>query len=184
MVRISGDLLKVLGFNETGEWCEAQLVQSQNNSPDTIQQLLGWVPFNYIAPYNSKSTHSWYHGPLSKIEAEHLLLSGVTGSFLVRESEGSSGTYTISLRHDTRVYHYRINYNQNAAMYFISEEAQFETLEKLIHHHSKYTSGLRSLLKYPAAKRKQAPPPVWATPQESQVGFARLTLYYRVSGVN
>ncbi len=161
--------MKILGFNETGEWCEAHLVQSQNSVPDTQQQLLGWVPYNYITPANSKSTHSWYHGPLSKIEAEHLLLSGVTGSFLVRESEGSSGTYTISLRHDTRVYHYRINYNQNAAMYFISEDAQFETLERLIHHHSKYTSGLRSLLKYPAAKRKQAPPPVWATPQETQV---------------
>ena len=174
LLSFTGDLFRVLGFNDTGEWCEAQLVSSPrlnggNPGDGGFQQLLGWVPFNHIAAANSRHSHSWYHGPLSKIEAEHVLLSGVTGSFLVRESEGSSGTYTISLRHDTRVYHYRINFNQNAAMYFISEEAQFDTLEKLIHHHSKHTAGLRSLLRYPAAKRKHAPPPVWVTPQHPQV---------------
>lgn len=40
---------------------------------------------------------------------EYLLSSGINGSFLVRESESSPGQRSISLRYEGRVYHYRIN---------------------------------------------------------------------------
>ena len=50
-----------------------------------------------------------YHGPVSRSYAEYLLSSGINGSFLIRESESSPGQMSISLRHDGRVYHYRIN---------------------------------------------------------------------------
>ena len=52
--------------------------------------------------------HSWYHGPISRNNAEFLLSSGINGSFLVRESESSTGQKSISLRYEGRVYHYRI----------------------------------------------------------------------------
>jgi hypothetical protein len=50
-----------------------------------------------------------YHGKVSRSEAEYLLSSGINGSFLVRESETSPGLFSISVRHDGRVYHYRIS---------------------------------------------------------------------------
>ena len=50
-----------------------------------------------------------YHGPVSRSYAEYLLSSGINGSFLIRESESSPGQMSISLRHEGRVYHYRIN---------------------------------------------------------------------------
>jgi len=58
---------------------------------------------------NSLEKHSWYHGPISRNAAEYLLSSGINGSFLVRESESSPGQRSISLRYEGRVYHYRIN---------------------------------------------------------------------------
>ncbi|VEL31916.1 unnamed protein product [Protopolystoma xenopodis] len=51
----------------------------------------------------------WYHGAIQRNYAEYLLNSGITGSFLVRESESHPGQLTISLRHEGRIYHYRIN---------------------------------------------------------------------------
>lgn len=93
-----GEKLRVLGYNQNGEWSE---VRSKNGQ--------GWVPSNYITPVNSLEKHSWYHGPVSRNAAEYLLSSGINGSFLVRESESSPGQRSISLRYEGRVYHYRIN---------------------------------------------------------------------------
>lgn len=94
----SGEKLRVLGYNQNGEWSE---VCSKNGQ--------GWVPSNYITPVNSLEKHSWYHGPVSRSAAEYLLSSLINGSFLVRESESSPGQLSISLRYEGRVYHYRIN---------------------------------------------------------------------------
>lgn len=46
---------------------------------------------------------------MSRSESEYLLSHGINGSFLVRESETSIGQFSISLRHEGRVFHYRIN---------------------------------------------------------------------------
>jgi abelson tyrosine-protein kinase 1 len=110
-----GDQLRVLGYNKTKEWCEAQLVARKDPANNQLlpspphHQSIGWVPSLYVTPLNSLEKHSWYHGKVSRNEAECLLSSGINGSFLVRESETSLGQFSISLRHDGRVYHYRIS---------------------------------------------------------------------------
>ncbi|KAA3673418.1 uncharacterized protein DEA37_0013784 [Paragonimus westermani] len=55
----------------------------------------------------------WYHGSIQRSYAEYLLNSGITGSFLVRESESKPGQLTISVRYEGRIYHYRINRDEN-----------------------------------------------------------------------
>jgi abelson tyrosine-protein kinase 1 len=92
------------------EWSECQLVSIRGNSGGKLSApLIGWVPSLYITPLNSLDKHAWYHGKLTRSEAEFLLSSGINGSFLVRESETSVGQFSISVRHDGRVFHYRIN---------------------------------------------------------------------------
>ena len=97
---ITGEYVRILGYNNNGEWCEAK--KMKNNKT-------GWVPSSYVTPFNSLEKHSWYHGPISRNAAEYLLSSGIDGSFLVRDSESSPGQLSISLRFDGRVYHYRIS---------------------------------------------------------------------------
>jgi len=55
----------------------------------------------------SKHLHFWII--FFMFLSEYLLSSGINGSFLVRESESSPGQRSISLRYEGRVYHYRIN---------------------------------------------------------------------------
>nr|XP_020724452.1 Abelson tyrosine-protein kinase 2 isoform X4 [Odocoileus virginianus texanus] len=135
-----GEKLRVLGYNQNGEWSE---VRSKNGQ--------GWVPSNYITPVNSLEKHSWYHGPVSRSAAEYLLSSLINGSFLVRESESSPGQLSISLRYEGRVYHYRINTTADGQVY-VTAESRFSTLAELVHHHSTVADGLVTTLHYPAPK--------------------------------
>uniref|UniRef100_A0A667WRC8 Tyrosine-protein kinase n=1 Tax=Myripristis murdjan TaxID=586833 RepID=A0A667WRC8_9TELE len=135
-----GEKLRVLGYNQNGEWSE---VRSKNGQ--------GWVPSNYITPVNSLEKHSWYHGPVSRSAAEYLLSSLINGSFLVRESESSPGQLSISLRYEGRVYHYRINTASDGKVY-VTAESRFATLAELVHHHSTVADGLVTTLHYPAPK--------------------------------
>uniref|UniRef100_A0A183C8P9 non-specific protein-tyrosine kinase n=1 Tax=Globodera pallida TaxID=36090 RepID=A0A183C8P9_GLOPA len=174
-----GDQVRVLGYNKSREWCEVQLVRrcstAKLTSPSVHSNLatcspvlgssssslascssqcgqIGWVPSLYIAPANSLDKHSWYHGKITRAEAEHLLSSGINGSFLVRESETNPGQFSISLRHEGRVYHYRISFDANLRL-FITESAKFKTLGELVHNHSVSASGLICTLMYPVNKR-------------------------------
>ncbi|KAM5294218.1 tyrosine-protein kinase ABL2 isoform 3-T3 [Glossophaga mutica] len=135
-----GEKLRVLGYNQNGEWSE---VRSKNGQ--------GWVPSNYITPVNSLEKHSWYHGPVSRSAAEYLLSSLINGSFLVRESESSPGQLSISLRYEGRVYHYRINTTADGKVY-VTTESRFSALAELVHHHSTVADGLVTTLHYPAPK--------------------------------
>uniref|UniRef100_A0A915M555 Tyrosine-protein kinase n=1 Tax=Meloidogyne javanica TaxID=6303 RepID=A0A915M555_MELJA len=128
-------------------------IGSSVNSGGNYGQQIGWVPSIYIAPSNSMDKHSWYHGKITRIGAEQLLSSGINGSFLVRESETNPGQFSISLRHEGTVYHYRINCDENLRL-FITDTAKFKTLGELIHHHSVAASGLICALQYPVNKRQ------------------------------
>ena len=143
MLRIGkGDDLRVLKYNNDGDWCQ---VQSRRGE-------IGWVPSNYLMRVDGLEGHTWYHGNISRYEAEFLLKSGINGSFLLRESESMTGQHSISLRCDGRVYHYRINMSETGN-YFVTQEEQFPSLLELVMHHSTTADGLTTTLKFPAPKR-------------------------------
>ncbi|XP_022644251.1 tyrosine-protein kinase Abl-like isoform X2 [Varroa jacobsoni] len=180
-----GDQIKVLSYNKTNEWCEAQSRTGQ----------VGWVPANYITPANSLEKHSWYHGPISRNAAEYLLSSGINGSFLVRESESSPGQRSISLRCEGRVYHYRINVSDedvtgssctggsNRGKVYVTSECRFNTLAELVHHHSLVADGLITQLLYPAPKRNK--PAVFALspePDEWEIDRTDIVMKHKLGG--
>ncbi|XP_068218166.1 tyrosine-protein kinase Abl-like isoform X3 [Palaemon carinicauda] len=171
--RRRGEQVRVLSYNKSGEWCEAHAPSGE----------VGWVPSNYITPVNSLEKHSWYHGPISRNTAEYLLSSGINGSFLVRESESSPGQRSISLRYDGRVYHYRINEDENSKLY-VSSEFRFNTLAELAHHHSQHADGLITQLLYPAPKRNK--PTVFgltpAEPDEWEIERTDIAMKHKLGG--
>ena len=141
-----GDKLKVSRKSENSDWCEATSVRGE----------IGWVPTSYIAKVDSLEKHSWFHGNITRAEAELSLSSGINGSFLVRESESKPGQFSISLRYDGRVFHYRIHFDAGAKCY-VTPESKFDTLAKLVVHHSKNPDGLTTTLHYPAPNPRKPP---------------------------
>ncbi|CAF1176771.1 unnamed protein product [Rotaria sp. Silwood1] len=142
-----GEHLTIVNYHDRNhDWVEVRNTQGQ----------IGWVPQVFIKPLSSLDRHSWFHGKVSRCEAEYLLTQGINGSFLVRDSETVPGQLSISLRYDGRIYHYRINTDENG-QYYVSTELRFSTLQQLIHHHSITTDGLVHLLLYPINKHKIQP---------------------------
>nr|AQT19750.1 hypothetical protein Smed-abl-1 [Schmidtea mediterranea] len=155
-----GDCLKLISYNHIGDWSEVESFTSHNR---------GWVPTNYIArlnpiinqnniknkPANDSQlmAYQWYHGNITRQEGEHLLRSGINGSYLVRASESQPGQLSVTLRYDGRVYHYRIGFDIDKKLYYITENHKFPTVAFLIQHHSTFPDGLICALLYPVPKK-------------------------------
>uniref|UniRef100_A0A5S6R0N9 non-specific protein-tyrosine kinase n=1 Tax=Trichuris muris TaxID=70415 RepID=A0A5S6R0N9_TRIMR len=158
-----GDHVRVLYYHESGDWCRAEIIRLKRDdlkastgshalTGKRVPGRIGWVPSAYIAPVNSLEKHTWYHGKISRGEAEYLLSSGINGSFLVRESESCPGQISVSLRYEGRVYHYRLNEDSDGKLY-ITADRRFSSLAQLVHFHSREAEGLACSLLYPAPKK-------------------------------
>ncbi|KAL7063620.1 hypothetical protein AAHC03_0573 [Spirometra sp. Aus1] len=126
------------GLNQAGVSVPLQSTHQERDSrgPCTCPDLL---------------SERWYHGAIHRSYAEYLLNSGITGSFLVRESETNVGRLTISLRCDGKIFHYRICTDE-AGQFYVSETSRFATVTELIQHHEKTTDGLACPLIYAVSK--------------------------------
>ncbi len=100
-----GDTTWVRGWVPTSYLAEHVLPPPSNNAPP---QAL-YPPREWSEEYTPLSAHPWYHGAVSRQAGEQLLRSGITGSYLVRESESSPGQLSVTVRNLGRVYHYRIS---------------------------------------------------------------------------
>ncbi len=72
----------------------------------------------------------WFHGKITRDEAEDLLIPRTDGLFLVRESTNFPGDYTLCVVFQDKVEHYRVIYKDNKLT--IDEEVYFENLTKLV----------------------------------------------------
>ena len=150
-----GDKLKVLQISENGDWCEVTNVKGE----------VGWTPTSYIGMLENLKAKPWFYGNITKAEAELLLLSGINGSFLVRESESKPGQFSISLRYDGLTFHYRIHTDaERKLFYYVTPGSKFETVSELVAHHSKEPGGLTTTLRYLAPNSSK--PPIYSTPHE------------------
>ena len=134
-----GEFIKIIIENNKDEWS-----QGRNN-----RGKIGWVPTSYLVANQSLNRHDWYHGKISRNRAEYLLSSGINGSFLIRESESSPGQYSLSVRYEGRVYHYRINYDPDGSMY-VQEGIKFTSIPELVTYHNQESGGLITCLRYAA----------------------------------
>lgn len=73
----------------------------------------------------------WFHGKITREEAENLLQPREDGLFLVRESTNFPGDYTLCVCFKTKVDHYRVKDLNNELT--IDDEEYFKDLEQLVH---------------------------------------------------
>eukprot|EP00730_Choanoeca_flexa_P017932 TRINITY_DN8690_c0_g1_i1.p1 TRINITY_DN8690_c0_g1~~TRINITY_DN8690_c0_g1_i1.p1 ORF type:complete len:681 (+),score=184.58 TRINITY_DN8690_c0_g1_i1:120-2162(+) len=129
-----------------GSWWMAQSQRSGQT---------GYIPSNYVTTLKSLEDVGWYHGKIARTTAEYLLKSGIDGSFLVRESQSQPGEHSITMKHQGKMFHYRIN-KSSSGMY-IAEGRYFQTLRDLVKHHGQSAEGLVSPLKHPVMKSQPKP---------------------------
>ncbi|XP_030748284.1 tyrosine-protein kinase CSK [Sitophilus oryzae] len=85
-------------------------------------------------------TTPWFHGKISREEAESLLRPRTDGLFLVRESTNFPGDYTLCVCFQSKVEHYRVKSHSNKLT--IDDEEFFDNLDELIEHYKNDADGL------------------------------------------
>ncbi|XP_055748186.1 tyrosine-protein kinase HCK-like [Salvelinus fontinalis] len=159
-----GDKLKIL--QESGEWWRAQLISTGKE---------GYIPNNYVA-IDRLETEEWFYKGVSRKDAERQLLASAnkTGSFMIRDSETTKGSYSLSVRDSVSqsgdtVKHYKIRTLDNGGFY-ISPRITFTTLQELVSHYKKQGDGLCQALTSPCLSPKPQKPwekDAWEIPRES-----------------
>uniref|UniRef100_A0A3B5QNY1 Tyrosine-protein kinase n=1 Tax=Xiphophorus maculatus TaxID=8083 RepID=A0A3B5QNY1_XIPMA len=160
-----GDKLKIINKDDA-EWYLAE-------SLTTGQQ--GYIPHNFIA-MTTVETEPWFFRNVSRNDAMRLLLApgNTQGSFLIRESETSKGSYSLSVRdldHNTGegVKHYRIR-NMDDGGFYVTTKISFNSLKELVQHYSRESDGLCTVLVKPCQSRAPQKPwwqDEWEIPRES-----------------
>ncbi|XP_063771168.1 tyrosine-protein kinase Blk isoform X2 [Pseudophryne corroboree] len=134
----------------------------------------GYIPSNFVTIIKSLEVERFYFN-INRKDAERQLLApeNIPGTFLIRDSETSLGTYSLSVRDKdaTRgdiIKHYKIRMLDNGGCY-ISPVLTFTSLQELVKHYSKTADGLcRKLEKpCPAMIRSQWETDVWEIPRDS-----------------
>ncbi|XP_043909675.1 tyrosine-protein kinase ZAP-70 isoform X3 [Protopterus annectens] len=90
---------------------------------------------------------AWYHGAISREEAERRLYSGSQpdGKFLIRE-RNESGTYALSMIYGKTAYHYKIDMDKSGK-YSIPEGSKFDTLWQLVEYLKIKSDGVMYILR-------------------------------------
>ncbi|GFR06681.1 SH2 domain-containing adapter protein B, partial [Trichonephila clavata] len=90
----------------------------------------------------------WYHGSISRADAENLLRLMKKGSFLVRCSEKLKRQYLLSLKSSRGVMHVKIVQLANGK-YVIKQQAQtFDSIPQLIQYFSTHILNIHEMNVY------------------------------------
>ncbi|KAG8445852.1 hypothetical protein GDO86_010586, partial [Hymenochirus boettgeri] len=126
-----------------GEWWMAK---SENTGEE------GFVPSNYLLPMNSCNLEQFFFKNICRKDAERLLLApgNKPGMFLIRESETSKETFSLSVRDKDPalgdvVKHYKIR-TLDSGGFYISPTITFASLQDL-------TDGLCQILGHPCPQK-------------------------------
>lgn len=110
------DILKVLSTED--DWYKAEIHGQE-----------GFVPKNYI----EINFPSWYHAGIARNEAECILLEQDVGAFLIRASQSAKNEFSISVRHQDDVQHFKV-LRDGKGHYFLWSE-KFESLNNLVEYY-------------------------------------------------
>lgn len=109
---------------------------------------IGFVPSNYVFKLRSleganTAQPAWYLGRLGRAETEMRLKmpANKDGAFVIRDSDTSSHMYSLSLKHEDDVKHYRIKPFDEGGFY-INKKVVFSTIYDLVEHYSRNADGL------------------------------------------
>ncbi|XP_053975989.1 uncharacterized protein LOC128874883 [Hylaeus volcanicus] len=79
----------------------------------------------------------WYHGSITRIEAEAVLRLLREGSYLVRNSESTKQDYSLSLKSARGFMHMRIQKNEDLNAYILGQFSKpFESIPEMVRHFS------------------------------------------------
>ncbi|XP_055964013.1 tyrosine-protein kinase Srms [Sorex fumeus] len=127
----------------------------------------GLVPTTHVAKATPEALpdRPWFFSGISRTQAQQLLLSAANapGAFLVRPSESSHGDYSLSVRAQARVYHYRICTADGGLS--LQKGRLFPSLDELLAYYQANWTLLQNPLLQPCVPQTLAEQDEWERPR-------------------
>ncbi|BFZ01812.1 hypothetical protein BsWGS_04851 [Bradybaena similaris] len=111
----------------------------ESSRADTKQAAVNWfkeTQTNNVTIPEQNRFADWFHGIISRSEAERLLKNKLVGCFLIRVSESRYG-YTLSFRAQEKCRHYMIDQLRNGKFIIIGEPKVHRSLHDMVAYHKK-----------------------------------------------
>ncbi|KAM4695350.1 tyrosine-protein kinase Blk [Discoglossus pictus] len=154
-----GEKLELISDN--GDWWFAKSDLTGNE---------GYIPSNFVSPFFSLDIRKCFFKNICRRDAERLLGApgNKSGTFLIRDSETSQGTYSLSVRDNEIIKHYKIR-TLDGGGYYISPTLTFPSLQELVQHYTIKSDGLCQKLIQPCQlpTKSQWKVDEWEIPRES-----------------
>ena len=66
----------------------------------------GFIPSNHVEECFTLKAEDWYHGTITRMVAEKMLMNASSGQYLVRAIEGKLNDYSLAVKNKEKIKHY------------------------------------------------------------------------------
>uniref|UniRef100_A0A8C1XEI9 Vav 2 guanine nucleotide exchange factor n=1 Tax=Cyprinus carpio TaxID=7962 RepID=A0A8C1XEI9_CYPCA len=162
----TGDIIELLKGDPDTSWWEGKLVQTQKTGffpSSTVKPCLDPKPFqSFSSRQSSRETdyyvYPWFAGNMERQQADNLLKSYSSGTYLIRERTAEAERFAISIKFNDEVKHIKVIEKDN--WIHITEAKKFESLLELVEYYQNHSLKesfklLDTTLRYPYKSKER-----------------------------
>lgn len=157
----SGEVIELVKGDPDSTWWEGRVIQTKRS---------GFFPSSAVKPCPvdcrpvikpalkelDYSTYPWFAGNLERGQADNLLKSHISGTYLIRERTAEAERFAISIRFNDEVKHIKVVEKDN--WIHITEAKKFESLLELVEYYQTHSlkesfKQLDTVLRFPYKQR-------------------------------
>ncbi|XP_023674462.2 guanine nucleotide exchange factor VAV2-like isoform X6 [Paramormyrops kingsleyae] len=163
----SGDVIELLKGDPDTSWWEGRLIQNQKSGlfPSSfVKPCLDPKPFQPLPNRQSSretdyNVYPWFAGNMERQQADNLLKSHSSGTYLIRERTAEAERFAISIKFNDEVKHIKVIEKDN--WIHITEAKKFESLLELVEYYQTHSLKesfklLDTTLRYPYKSRERS----------------------------
>ncbi|XP_067825547.1 guanine nucleotide exchange factor VAV2-like [Heptranchias perlo] len=159
----TGEIVELLKGDPDSLWWEGRVIQTKRSGcfPSSSVKPCPVDSRHFIKPPPREpdySTYPWFAGNLERGQADNLLKSHTSGTYLIRERTAEAERFAISIRFNDEVKHIKVVEKDN--WIHITEAKKFESLLELVEYYQTHSlkesfKQLDTALRYPYKQRER-----------------------------
>ncbi|PWA26681.1 hypothetical protein CCH79_00000697 [Gambusia affinis] len=163
----TGDFIELLKGDPDTPWWEGKLIQTQKSGffpSSCVKPYLDPKPFQSLSSRQSSREsdyygYPWFAGNMERQQADNLLKSHCSGTYLIRERTAEAERFAISIKFNDEVKHIKVIEKDN--WIHITEAKKFESLLELVEYYQSHSLKesfklLDTTLRYPYKSRERS----------------------------
>uniref|UniRef100_A0A4W6BV98 Vav guanine nucleotide exchange factor 2 n=1 Tax=Lates calcarifer TaxID=8187 RepID=A0A4W6BV98_LATCA len=163
----TGDFIELLKGDPDTTWWEGKLIQTQKSGffpSSCVKPCLDPKPFQSLSSRQSSREadyygYPWFAGNMERQQADNLLKSHSSGTYLIRERTAEAERFAISIKFNDEVKHIKVI--EKDSWIHITEAKKFESLLELVEYYQSHSLKesfklLDTTLRYPYKSRERS----------------------------